>query len=55
MIEGNTVPGQSAVRFVYLTNGAALISFTLTNGATLNASDRVSEQSGANLKQIAIP
>ncbi len=50
VIEGNAIPGSTngdaAIRCAYLTNGAWLIGFTLTNGATLTSGDYTMERCG---------
>jgi hypothetical protein len=53
MIQGCQVPGTTngdgAIRCVYLTNGAVLIGFTLTNGATRDAQAGYRQEEGGGL------
>ncbi len=48
-IQGNSPGGNTAIRCVYLTNGAVLYGFTLTNGATLTGPNATYEMSGGGL------
>ncbi len=49
VIQGSSPTGDGAVRCVYMTNGAALIGFTLTQGATRTDGDRNAERSAGGI------
>jgi hypothetical protein len=53
LIMGNQAPattnGNTAVRCAFVANGAALVGFTLTNGATRTTGDAAREQSGGGV------